>query len=185
MNYLWLFIPFFTAFLYRMNGGNSAKKIWLYVGMASISYFALQDIKDAAIFMLIVLADTIPPTQTLFSAGHGRFPQRIDKWPWYPMQWLALASSTDAYVVGLIYGYLRGTITILAVVCCVFFYGEPLKTSPAAIFSAIFSFTGFIYFLCGKYQRSIEMPEPFFVALAELIRGWWMGTFLLIYGMSL
>lgn len=186
---LYFFIPALTAFLNRWGRGDGGMPRWLWYSVMSFLAGFIGGGSLGIMFLLVLAGYAMAPWQAMFSAGTGRQPSRADSWAWDWMRRLALKwcdmrdpqqlplvySSQQWMRFGVIYGIIRGALTLPGIIMICGYTG-----SWAPLVGILFCGMGYVYYLAGKVQRAEGWPEPTFVTIAEIVMGWWLGTYMII-----
>lgn len=188
-----LIIPAVTAIVHRFNGEDIVRKPIYLIMMTALIAFALGDIVATIMFLLVLVAIAVPPTHSLFSAGHGRKPGRKDNYRWQWMQDIAfriiadekanppeIATNAQWIAFGVIYGAIRGLLTLAGIAALCGYTG-----SWVPLTGIVFMLQGAVYYAAGVLQRHYNIAEGMFVVIAEVLIGWMIGTYLLIVAAAL
>ena len=156
------------ALLFRIIGGmfsddKGNNKVPRYVSLptvAALIVWQVQDVVQIVTYGWLFYVVRLLPTQALFSAVHGQPPTREDK-HWNFLQTITFKiwklHPTNYYVWGIIYGFVRASLAI-----------------PAMIYlgglSWLFLAQGMLYFISGRICNKLSRGDSA-VASAEVVSG--------------
>ena len=169
-----LFLPLLTAILNRVRGeGIVPKSVW-YAVMTLLAAGLNPYLMGA--WLLYFVGYAMMPWQAMFSAVNGDAPSRQDHWLIQWMQPLTLKlTGANYHLYGIVYGVIRASLMIPGVVALMAVTG-----SFTPLIGLLGLSMGLVYYLCGRFSRHSQMGNAFGVPLAELVMGWWHGTFILL-----
>lgn len=178
-----IFLPALTAALNRVWRGEGAVPRWAFFAFMTCPMVIL-DWRLTLPWLLVLVGYTVPPTQAMFSAVHGRPPGRRDGWAW---NWMHPATTSIITVkpggtmmgiyriYGMVYGGLRGLYTLPGVLWVWWVSGTPI-----ALLGVLFLGQGVVFYQAGRIARRFELPETMAVPIAEVVMGWWLGSYMLV-----
>lgn len=180
------FIPGLLAFLNRYWRGEGRIPRWLWhifhFGLAYITTFNLQ---FALAWLLFSIGYSAFSWQAMFSAVTGRQPGRRDSWYIDWMQTLAyklnkgVLTPTGWQRFGTTYGTIRATLMLPGIIAITSIIGW------IGLIGLLCLSMGLIYRYSATIRDHFELPEDKAIAIAEVIMGYLIGTYMLICAVSL
>lgn len=173
-----LFLPLLTAILNRVRGEGIIPRVLWYAIMVTLGSW--YDARLILPWLLYFLGYAMMPWQAMFSAINGNSLSRKDHWS---IQWMQDVSrklaGNNNYRFGIVYGALRATLMIPGIVWLAIVTGSLLP-----LIGLIGMGMGGVYYLCGRFSRHELGNNAIAVLIAELVMGWWNGTYMLILMMA-
>lgn len=170
-------LPFVLAALNRAwRGEDGAPKAAWFGFMGLVSFCLTMDVRFTAAWLLVLVGYAVAPTHGMFTAIHGYRPARKDRWLWQWMQWLAgKIAHPGTRSFGVAYGAVRGLLMLPGAELMALYTGSyvPLLVGSLALLQ------GYAFYKAGLVARAWAC-EHTAVAIAEVIIGWALGTYLLV-----